>query len=348
MNDTSNVPQLNSHTQSSAATATGAPGAPFPEAPASAPGGPLDSFRMSPEGRRRVNGIRDIEVTDSGVIVTCITETRRTEHGYTHETPLNFNNPAEGDTAPLYIHIQLWTDSIFRIVFSGEKTVRDPYAGLPAEARMLVGAPGDVDFTFEDNVIRTKEISIRIDPDTGRISAARNGGGEFFSQRKSEFNIADVYDLSLSKDGEYTACFEALELDNDELIYGLGERFDSLTRNGRAVDFHNKDCLGTATPRTYINIPFYMSTRGYGLFLNSAARTDWQIGTLSAGSLQFGVWDGQLDYFVIAGRTPKDILKGYCYLTGYAKLPPLWSFGLWMSRNSYTSWDVAEQIAREI
>ena len=85
MNDTSNVPQLNSHTQSSAATATGAPGAPFPEAPARAPRGPLDSFRMSPEGRRRVKGIQDTEVTDCGVIITCAAETRRTEHGYTQD-----------------------------------------------------------------------------------------------------------------------------------------------------------------------------------------------------------------------------------------------------------------------
>ncbi|MBP5274908.1 MAG: hypothetical protein ILO36_08265, partial [Abditibacteriota bacterium] len=305
-------------------------------------------FRLSPAERFRVKGIKSAEVTDCGVILTCGSEARKTEPGYTHETPLYFNNPAEGDAPPLYIHIQLWTDSIFRIVFSGEKEIKDPYSRIPAEARMLVGEMQKAAFTYEDNVLRTKEIVIRIDPETGRISAAWNGGGEFFAQRKSEFTIADVYDLSLSKKDGLTACFEALELDNDELIYGLGERFDSLTRNGRAVDFHNKDCLGTATPRTYINIPFFMSTKGYGLFLNSAAKTDWQIGTLSQGSLQFGALYGQLDYFVIPGRAPKDILKGYCYLTGFAKLPPLWSFGLWMSRNSYTSWDVVEKIAREI
>jgi alpha-D-xyloside xylohydrolase len=152
----------------------------------------------------------------------------------------------------------------------------------------------------------------------------------------------------LSSNGNETACFEAVSLETDEVIYGLGERFDSLTRNGRTVDFHNKDAVGTTSRRTYINIPFYLSTKGYGLFLNSSAKTDWQIATTDLNAVQFGVLEGQLDYFVIAGETPKDIIKGYCHLTGFSKLPPLWSFGLWMSRNSYTSWEVVDEIAKEV
>ena len=139
-----------------------------------------------------------------------------------------------------------------------------------------------------------------------------------------------------------------MDLDTDEVIYGLGERFDSLTRNGRAVDFHNKDAVGTTSPRTYVNIPFYMSTRGYGLFLNTGTKVDWQIGTRDASALQFSVADDQIDYFVIAGKDPKEILASYCGLTGFSKLPPLWSFGLWMSRNSYVSWDVVEDVAANV
>ena len=121
-----------------------------------------------------------------------------------------------------------------------------------------------------------------------------------------------------------------------------------MTRNGRTVDFHNKDAVGTTSRRTYINIPFYLSTKGYGLFLNSGVKTDWQIGTTDSSSLQFSVLDSQLDYFVLSGETPKEIIKSYCSLTGFSKLPPLWSFGLWMSRNSYISWDVVDDVAKKI
>ena len=194
----------------------------------------------------------------------------------------------------------------------------------------------------------TQKIEIQVNKETTKISAKFLDGNEFFSQKKYEFQAADAYDLGLAElDGNY-ACFESLDLENDELIYGLGERFDSLIRNGRTVDFHNKDAVGTTSRRTYINIPFYLSTKGYGLFLNSGTKTDWQIGTTDASSLQFAVLDSQLDYFVISGKTPKELIKNYCSLTGFSKLPPLWSFGLWMSRNSYVSWDVVDDIAKKI
>ncbi len=128
----------------------------------------------------------------------------------------------------------------------------------------------------------------------------------------------------------------------------MGERFDYVARRGKAVDFWNKDAIGTSNRRTYINVPFLFSTRGYGLFLNSACRTEWEIGTLEAATLGFAVEDSQLDYFVIYGPTPAQILHQYAGLTGFAPVPPVWSFGLWMSRNSYESWEVVEQVAKEL
>ena len=308
----------------------------------------LDFYRVSPSVHHRANSMKNAELTDNGVILSFGTMARKSVLSYTHETALNLYKPAEAEIETLYLHIQLFTESIFRVVFSAEKEIKNPYEGLPKEARMLIAEPENVDFAFENNTVKTSEIEIHIDVETGRISANYVDGTEYFSQLKTSFKAADIYDLSLSKNGNNYACFEAIELENDEMIYGLGERFDSLTRNGRQVDFHNKDAVGTTSLRSYVNIPFYLSTKGYGLFLNSSAKTDWQIATLDLSAVQFGVLEEQLDYFVIAGRTPKDIIKGYCYLTGFSKLPPLWSFGLWMSRNSYTSWEVVDQIAKEV
>ena len=308
----------------------------------------LEGMRTSPAVHHRPSGLKSAEITENGVLLTFGAAARKSVLSYTHETALNLYKPADAMIDTLYLHIELWSDCIFRVVFSASREIADPYSGLPEEARMLAARAEKVRFTFENNTIKTDKIEIHIDSESGRISSGYPGGNTFFSQLKTSFKAADIYDLSLSKRDNETACFEALELDSDELIYGLGERFDSIVRNGRQTDFHNKDAVGTTSTRSYVNIPFYISTKGYGLFLNSSAPTDWQIATADLSALQFAVFDGQLDYFVIAGETPKEILRGYCGLTGFAKLPPLWSFGLWMSRNSYTSWDVVDRIAKEV
>ncbi|MBQ4085718.1 MAG: DUF4968 domain-containing protein [Clostridia bacterium] len=265
---------------------------------------------------------------------------------YTHETSLHLYAQACANFSDLHITVSFWRDDIFRVTLTGPKPYADPFAGIPESARMLVGKPETVKVgkaeTDSEWILSTSVISVHIDKETGRISAEDAHGKPVFAQKRSEFRAADIFDYAVSElEGDY-ACHEALELENDEVIWGLGERFDGIVRNGRIVDFWNKDAVGTTSRRTYVNIPFFMSSKGYGLFLNSGAQTQWEIGTLDTGALQFSIWEPQMDYFVIASGTPKDILKGYCMLTGFSKLPPLWSFGLWMSRNSYTSWDVTD------
>ena len=292
------------------------------------------------------------EVEANGLVLTLATEGKADILSFTHETSMYYTKPAEKTIDEVFLHINLWSDEIFRIVFSKDKEIMNPFEGLPENVRMLIAKPEDVKYTVSESDeqidIKTDKIIISIDKFTTKVSAKFVDGREFFSQKKNTFFTADIKDLALcEKDGEY-ACFEAFELEPDEVIYGLGERFDGIVRNGRTVDFHNKDAVGTTSRRTYVNIPFYLSTKGYGLFLNSGTKTEWEIGTKEMGTAQFGVLDSQLDYFVIGGKTPKDIIKGYCFLTGFSNLPPLWSFGLWMSRNSYTSWEVVDDIAQEI
>ena len=191
-------------------------------------------------------------------------------------------------------------------MFSKDKEISNPFEGLPENTRMLIAKPQNVKYSVnetDDNIdIKTDKIIISINKNTSKVSAKFVDGREFFSQKKNTFFTSDIKDLALcEKDGRY-ACFEALDLENDEMIYGLGERFDGVVRNGRSVDFHNKDAVGTTSRRTYVNIPFYLSTKGYGLFLNSGAKIEWEIGTKEMGTAQFAVLDSQLDYFIIGGK----------------------------------------------
>lgn len=312
----------------------------------------LSAFRFAAAVHNRPAAITAVEREELGVLLTLDTCARTAPLSYTHETALHLYTPAEPTVNKLYLHLHVWSDTVFRVLFSDEKNPRNPFAGIPEDARMLVGKPQKTELSVEERedaiFLRTCAMELRIDRVSLAITARNPEGETFFAQRKDDFQAADVHDLGLScLNGEY-ACFEALELEQDEVIYGLGERFDSVVRNGKAVDFHNKDAVGTTSPRTYVNIPFCLSTRGYGLFLNSGTMTDWQVGTRDASALQFGVAETRMDYFVISGRTPKEILAGYCALTGFSKLPPLWSFGLWMSRNSYVSWEVAEAVGRQL
>lgn len=312
----------------------------------------IAALRVEPAVQNRPAAILEVEKTENGLVFTLETTARKAVLSYTHETSLHLYRPAETTLDKLYLHLQLWSDKIFRVVFSSKKTIVDPFAKLPADGRMLIGKPEKVDYTVEEDeetiTLTTASIQICINRVTTAICASFIGGRTFYAQCKQNFRTGDIHDLALAELDGSRACFEALELENDEVIYGLGERFDSFTRNGRTVDFYNKDAVGTTSRRTYLNIPFYLSTKGYGLFLHSGTQTDWQIGTTDLSALQFAVLDGQLDYFVIGGCTPKEIIRGYCTLTGFSKLPPLWSFGLWMSRNSYTSWDVVEDVAQKI
>ncbi|MFH9491340.1 alpha-xylosidase [Streptomyces halstedii] len=131
-----------------------------------------------------------------------------------------------------------------------------------------------------------------------------------------------------------------LALDVGENIYGLGERFTPYVKNGQTVDIWQADG-GTSSEQAYKNIPFYLSSRGYGVFVNHPGKVSFEVGSEAVGQVQFSVEDQSLEYFVVAGPTPKDVLARYTALTGRPALPPAWSFGLWLTTSFCTSYDEA-------
>lgn len=126
---------------------------------------------------------------------------------------------------------------------------------------------------------------------------------------------------------------EQLSLGVGEYIYGLGERFTSLVKNGQTIEIWNKDG-GTFGDQSYKNIPFYLSNYGYGVLVNHPEHITFEVGTENVRKVQFSVEGETLEYMVIGGGTPKQVLGNYTALTGRSPVPPAWSFGLWLS----TSW----------
>lgn len=136
---------------------------------------------------------------------------------------------------------------------------------------------------------------------------------------------------------------EQLSLGVGEYVYGLGERFTPFIKNGQVVDIWNEDG-GTSSEQAYKNIPFYLTNRGYGVFVNHPERVSFELASEKVSRVQFSVPGETLDYFVIYGPTPKEILQRYTALTGRPALPPAWSFGLWLSTSFTTDYDEASVV----
>lgn len=131
---------------------------------------------------------------------------------------------------------------------------------------------------------------------------------------------------------------EQLTLSVGELIYGLGERFAAFVRNGQSVDIWNEDG-GTSTEQSYKNIPFYLSNRGYGVFVNHPERVSFEVASEAVTKVEFSVPGENLDFFLINGPTMKEVLMRYTDITGKPSLPAPWTFGLWLSTSFTTNYD---------
>jgi alpha-D-xyloside xylohydrolase len=131
---------------------------------------------------------------------------------------------------------------------------------------------------------------------------------------------------------------ERLALDVGERVYGLGERFGPFIRNGQSIEIVNRDA-GTTTEQAYKNVPFYLTDRGYGVFVNEPGTVSFEVGSELVDRVQFSVEGQSIEYLVVYGPSPKEVLEKYTALTGRPALPPAWSFGLWLSTSFTTDYD---------
>lgn len=143
---------------------------------------------------------------------------------------------------------------------------------------------------------------------------------------------------ALDKDTGKTYMSDSLMLDVGECVYGLGERFAAYVKNGQSIDMWNADG-GTASEQTYKNIPFYMTNRGYGVFVEDTSDVSFEVASEKVERVQFSAEGETIVYDVIYGGTSKAVLDGYTALTGRPALMPAWSFGLWLSTSFTTNYD---------
>jgi alpha-D-xyloside xylohydrolase len=132
-----------------------------------------------------------------------------------------------------------------------------------------------------------------------------------------------------------------------EKLFGCGESFTRLDKRGQKLVLWSYDAYSAQTPNMYKPVPFFMSSRGYGVFVHTSAPLTFDLGRSHDGAAVIYLGDDQLDLFFFFG-SPKEILSEYTALTGRASLPPLWTFGLWMGRQTYTSEKEVREVAKKL
>lgn len=144
---------------------------------------------------------------------------------------------------------------------------------------------------------------------------------------------------------KYTAA--SFQIQPGEHFYGGGESFTPLDKRGQKLVLWSEDAHGCQTGAMYKPVPFYMSSHGYGVFAHTGAPVTLDFGQAYQEAQTVFTGEDRLDFFLFCG-TPKEILAAYTALTGRSPVPPLWSFGLWMSRISYRSEEQVQEVARKL
>lgn len=252
----------------------------------------------------------------------------------------------------------------FKIDFVTPRTVRirmltTPVEPKPAASIMLAKEPGrdgswKVTETNDKIIYSSDYGTIQINKNPWRI-VLKDKAGRILSQTAA---LSDADSTQV----KYTPfCFVKRGSDNarrinpvftltaDEMIFGCGESATGLNKAGQKVNLFVTDPQGPETDQMYQPIPFFMSNRGYGMFMHTSAPVTCDFGATYIGLNKMFMGDENLDLFVFFGE-PKDILDEYTDLVGKPGMPPLWSFGTWMSRITYLSekegYDVAANIRK--
>jgi alpha-D-xyloside xylohydrolase len=260
------------------------------------------------------------------------------------------------DGRPVDLQLEVVQPEVVRVRMS-------PRAITERRSEMLVGPAGPTP-AFEVSVsgeaglatlttdrlrleLRRQPWQLRAFDRRGRSGSAR----PFFSQRVDDRAFGPAYEVpptGFDDAMDPPSVWESVSVSPGEAFYGLGERFTALDRWGQEINLWSEDAGNVVSHRAYKSVPLLMSTAGYGLFVHASAPICFRMGTESSATYSFHVSESELDYFLIHGPSFKQILARYCQLTGFAPVPPRWSFGFWLSRCGYRSRAEVEQVVDEM
>ena len=256
-----------------------------------------------------------------------------------------------GETAHgkrITVTLRAVSDTIWRI------TAVPPHGTIDPPTGIVVGDVGpppllQVDETDTGLTVSGLSLPLHVDRDpwalrfedqTGQVICRENPGDIDGLGRPFVLPLGYFYDAD-----DVLRVTESFHLRPDEHLYGLGEKFTPLDKQQQRIVTWTQDAFGSTSERSHKNIPFMLSTRGYGVFLDTGARITWDLGNVSCQSYTMTVESGALDAYIMYGPDPAAILERYTALTGRAPVPPKWTFGLWLSSTgAYRDQDAIQRL----
>lgn len=157
--------------------------------------------------------------------------------------------------------------------------------------------------------------------------------------------------FGIDKQKEYKSVYLRLPMEEDEELFGFGERFNGVGQRGKELLMWNMDCM-SGIPLTdfadeycektqaYKNVPLVHSAKGYSIFFNTYAPIHFDIGASHPRRMNAEIYGWQLDLYLWTGR-PEENLRSYLELTGKPFLPPKWAFGYWMG-GGWNVWNLPD------
>lgn len=192
--------------------------------------------------------------------------------------PLNADEPGNRD----YVTVQANGNGDGEVGVNGADVTLTT-GGLTA--KVVKGAPWNLTFIGEDGKVLTE--------------SAGKSLGRFKLGAESNVTAQPVSEFGVTMDGsarDESDVFIAIQLHLSvvEDVYGLGERFGAYVKNGQSVDIWNEDG-GTASEQGYKDIPFYMTSNGYGVLVNNRGHVSFEIGSENTEAIINSFIDGMAE-----------------------------------------------------
>jgi alpha-D-xyloside xylohydrolase len=239
-----------------------------------------------------------------------------------------------GEGTTVYITLSLLAEGIARVLLEDEQHA-------PERVRLARELPADestvtIEQSADQICLQTSSLKLEVSLCPFHLAFYGAGGRPLLSQNYSEVtNVRmklTVLPFGFSKvNGTRVAFHDTFTAEPDEHFFGFGEKFTDFDKRGQRITTWNEDCGGAWSERSYKNVPFFLSSRKYGIFVDSTSAVDFDMVASNTATFSVISQDSALDYYVIAGPDPKTIITRYAALVSLPILPPKWSLGTWIS-----------------
>lgn len=323
--------------------------------------------------RSVITHVMDYEVHEDGLTLECPFErlerpiniedltieggSVESTFGVDHEGEPLGNVPFdEQRTVP--IRLRFYEPAIFRFELraNAEAGQRPRYTELDDEA---VTRSVDLDVVESDEELRVESdtLTVRIGLEEWSFAVEDRDGTALFEEQRGDVTAkGHVRAPPLGFDEEVTNRWPyrvdragmGFRLAPDEHIYGLGEKFTDFDKRGQRIESWVTQPNGCDTEDAYKNVPFYLSTRGYGLLVDTPERVEFDFGADATGSGRIAVDDDAFAFVFFYGPEFDSIVESYTAMTGRASLPPKWTFGVWLSRYGLKNRELVEDVVDRI